>query len=296
MGAGHRARHAALPFQRGLRRGQGTAFGARAAEAVEERILEVGPENVAAFVGEPVQGAGGVIIPPASYWPRVEAICRKYGILLVCDEVICGFGRLGRWFGFQHFGVKPDMVTHGQGPVVRLPADLGGGGGRPHRRDPAREVGGDFVHGYTYSGHPTCAAVALKNLEIMEREDLVGRTATATPAPYLPRRAGGLADHPLVGETRSLGLHRGGGDRRQEGNQPALRRRARQGRARCVRDLCIEQRPDDPGHARHPGDEPAADHQPRDQIDQMVGTIRKSLDQALPVLRERYPEAVVEAA
>ena len=81
-------------------------FSQRAAQAIEDRILAVGPETVAAFIGEPVQGAGGVIIPPESYWPKVEAICRKYGILLVCDEVICGFGRLGHWFGHQHYGIK----------------------------------------------------------------------------------------------------------------------------------------------------------------------------------------------
>ncbi|MCE2987618.1 MAG: aminotransferase class III-fold pyridoxal phosphate-dependent enzyme, partial [Phenylobacterium sp.] len=91
------------------------AFAARAAQAIEDRILEVGPENVAAFIGEPVQGAGGVIIPPEGYWPRVEAICRKYGILLVCDEVICGFGRLGQWFGHHHYGVKPDMISMAKG-------------------------------------------------------------------------------------------------------------------------------------------------------------------------------------
>ena len=98
-------------------------FAARAAGAIEARILEIGPENVAAFIGEPVQGAGGVIIPPEGYWPRVAAICRKYGILLIIDEVICGFGRLGRWFGFQHYGMKPDIV-----------ADLGHGALGAHRR------------------------------------------------------------------------------------------------------------------------------------------------------------------
>ena len=91
------------------------AFAERAANAIDERIVAVGPENVAAFIGEPVQGAGGVIIPPPGYWPRVEAICRRHGILLICDEVICGFGRLGRWFGYQHFGVTPDIVTMAKG-------------------------------------------------------------------------------------------------------------------------------------------------------------------------------------
>ena len=101
------------------------AFAERAANAIEERILAVGPENVAAFIGEPVQGAGGVIIPPPGYWPRVEAICRRHGILLICDEVICGFGRLGRWFGHQHFGVTPDIVTMAKGLSSGYAADLG---------------------------------------------------------------------------------------------------------------------------------------------------------------------------
>ncbi|HEY1415415.1 MAG TPA: aminotransferase, partial [Caulobacteraceae bacterium] len=179
-------------------------FGARAAEAIEERILEVGPENVAAFVGEPVQGAGGVIIPPANYWPRVEAICRKYGILMACDEVICGFGRLGRWFGFQHFGVQPDLVTMAKGlSSGYLP--ISAVGVADHIYDSITAVGGDFVHGYTYSGHPTCAAVALKNIEIMERENLVGRAGGEAGA-YFAQALASLADWPFVGETRSLGL------------------------------------------------------------------------------------------
>jgi putrescine---pyruvate transaminase len=179
-------------------------FAARAAADIETRILAVGPENVAAFIGEPVQGAGGVIIPPPGYWPRVAAICQKYGILLIIDEVICGFGRLGRWFGFQHYGIKPDIVSMAKGlssgylpisatavaaPIV---AEL-------------RRAGGDFVHGYTYSGHPTAAAVALKNLEIIAREKLVERVATDV-GPYLARALLRLNSHPLVGEARSLGL------------------------------------------------------------------------------------------
>jgi len=180
------------------------AFAARAAAAIEERILSVGPEKIAAFIGEPVQGAGGVIIPPAGYWPRVEAICRKYGILLCCDEVICGFGRLGSWFGFQHYGIQPDLVTMAKGlssgyiPISAV-------GVADFIVEALRGAGTDFVHGYTYSGHPTAAAVALKNLEIIEREDLVERTRTVT-GPYLAARLADLAYHPLVGETRSLGL------------------------------------------------------------------------------------------
>jgi putrescine aminotransferase len=180
------------------------AFGARAAQEIEDRILAVGPETVAAFIGEPVQGAGGVIIPPDGYWKRVEAICRKYGILLVSDEVICGFGRLGEWFGFQKFGITPDIVSMAKGlssgylpisatavssPIVET----------------MRTVDDDFVHGYTYSGHPVAAAVALRNLEIIEREKLVDRVRSDV-GPYFAKALKRLAEHPLVGEARSMGL------------------------------------------------------------------------------------------
>ena len=108
--------HVMQPYAFGEGFGEDTqAFAERAANAIEERILAVGPENVAAFIGEPVQGAGGVIIPPQGYWPRVQEICRRHGILLICDEVICGFGRLGRWFGHQYFGVTPDIITMAKG-------------------------------------------------------------------------------------------------------------------------------------------------------------------------------------
>ena len=158
------------------------AFAARAADALEQRILELGPERVAAFIGEPVQGAGGVIIPPRGYWQRVGAICRKYGVLLVADEVICGFGRLGRWFGYQHFGLQPDLVTMAKGlssgylPISATVVS--------HEIiELLREKDSEFFHGFTYSGHPTCAAVALRNIEIIEREGLVKRTAEVT-GPY----------------------------------------------------------------------------------------------------------------
>jgi putrescine aminotransferase len=180
------------------------SFGARAAAALETRILEVGAEKVAAFIGEPVQGAGGVIIPPAGYWKKIEAICRKYGILLISDEVICGFGRLGRWFGFQHFGIKPDIVSMAKGlssgylPIsaTAVSASI---------VDTLRRSGGEFVHGYTYSGHPTAAAVALKNLQIIANERLVERVAEDI-GPYLAKALSRLEAHPLVGEVRSLGL------------------------------------------------------------------------------------------
>lgn len=179
-------------------------FAARVAQSLEDRILAIGPENVAAFIGEPVQGAGGVIIPPDGYWPRIEAICRKYGILLICDEVICGFGRLGHWFGHQYYGVKPDLIAMAKGlSSGYLP--ISAVGVSRHIVDALAEKGGDFVHGYTYSGHPTCAAVALANIAILEDEGLVERTRDTT-GPYLAAALKRLAAHPLVGEARSIGL------------------------------------------------------------------------------------------
>jgi putrescine---pyruvate transaminase len=180
------------------------AFGARVAQEIEDRIIKVGPENVAAFIGEVVQGAGGVIIPPKGYWKRVEAICRKYGILLVVDEVITGFGRLGSWFGFQHFGVTPDLVPMAKGlssgylPIsaVGVSSDI---------VKVLRDADGEFAHGYTYSGHPVAAAVALKNIEIIEREGLVERVKNDA-GPYFSEALKRLESDPLVGEVRSLGL------------------------------------------------------------------------------------------
>jgi putrescine aminotransferase len=179
-------------------------FAARAADALEQRIRELGPDRVAAFIGEPVQGAGGVIIPSRGYWERVGAICKKYGVLLVADEVICGFGRLGRWFGFQHYGLQPDLVTMAKGlssgylPISATVVS--------HEIiELLRAKDSEFFHGYTYSGHPTCAAVALRNIEIMEREGLVQRTAEVS-GPYFNRALNRLRSHAIVGEVRSLGL------------------------------------------------------------------------------------------
>ena len=270
-------------FQEGFGEDQ-AAFRDRAVDAIEQRILEVGPENVAAFIGEPVQGAGGVIIPPDGYWPAVEAVCRKYGILLICDEVICGYGRLGSWFGFQHYGVKPDLVSMAKG-ISSGYLPISAVGVADHIVETLREKGGDFVHGYTYSGHPTSAAVALKNLEIIEREDLVGRVKTDT-GPYLAKGLAALAGHPLVGETRSLGLigaveivsekgtnHRFSGSPGKAGP--------------IVRDLCIQN-----GLMVRAVRDTVVMSPPlilsRDQIDQMLEIISKSLDEAGPILRSQY--------
>jgi putrescine aminotransferase len=179
-------------------------YGILAARKLEEKILEVGPDRVAAFIGEPVQGAGGVIIPPRTYWPEIQRICDKYGILLWSDEVICGFGRLGQWFGAQAMGTKPDVMTFAKG-VTSGYVPMGGVlvGERLGRA--LIEKGGEFHHGFTYSGHPVAAAVALENLAILRRERLVERVREDV-GPYLKQRFETLADHPLVGLAESCGL------------------------------------------------------------------------------------------
>ncbi|MDI5889727.1 aspartate aminotransferase family protein [Halomonas rhizosphaerae] len=180
------------------------AFGRQCAAAIEEKILELGEETVAAFIAEPVQGAGGAIMPPASYWPAVKEVLSRYDILLVVDEVICGFGRLGEWFGSVHYDLAPDLMPIAKGlSSGYLP--IGGVLVGDRVADTLIQEGGEFFHGFTYSGHPVCAAVALKNLELMEAEGVVERVRDEL-GPYLARRWATLADHPLVGEARSLGL------------------------------------------------------------------------------------------
>ena len=179
------------------------AFGEWAASELEKKILEVGEENVAAFIAEPIQGAGGVIIPPDSYWPKVREILARYDILFVVDEVICGFGRTGEWFGSQYYGLEPDLMPIAKGLTSGyLPM-----GGVIVRDEVAKVLaeGGEFYHGYTYSGHPVAAAVALENIRILRDEKIVERVKRET-APYLQKRWQELSDHPLVGEARGLGM------------------------------------------------------------------------------------------
>ena len=179
-------------------------FGLRAAGWLETKILELGADKVAAFIGEPVQGAGGVIIPPATYWPEIQRIVDKYGILLISDEVICAFGRLGHWFAYEKFGYKPDLVTFAKG-VTSGYFPLGGVMVGNRVAEVLIEKGGEFNHGYTYSGHPAACAVALANLELMEREKLVSRVKDDI-GPYLAKRFGALNEHPLVGRAETCGF------------------------------------------------------------------------------------------
>jgi len=182
------------------------AFGLKRAQALETEILRLGEENVAAFIGEPVQGAGAVIVPPATYWPEIQRICDKYDILLIADEVITGFGRTGNWFGSQTFGIRPDIITVAKGLSSGY-APIGAS----VVSDQVAEVinsAGEFAHGYTYSGHPVSCAVALENLRILDEEGIVTRAGTDT-GPYLQQRWATLGDHPLVGETRGVGMMAG---------------------------------------------------------------------------------------
>jgi putrescine aminotransferase len=179
-------------------------FGVRAAGWLEEKILAIGPDKVAAFIAEPIQGAGGVIIPPASYWPEIQRIVDKYGILLISDEVICAFGRLGHWFAYEKFGYKPDLVTFAKA-VTSGYIPLGGVMVGDRVAKVLIEKGGEFNHGYTYSGHPVACAVALANLDIMEAEQLPQRVRGEAGA-YFARRYAELNDHPLVGQAETCGF------------------------------------------------------------------------------------------
>ena len=178
-------------------------FGVVAAGWLEEKILEVGADKVAAFIGEPVQGAGGVIVPPSTYWPEIQRICDKYGVLLISDEVICGFGRLGTWFGCETMGTQPDFMTMAKG-ITSGYLPLGGA----MVSDRVVEVlyrDGDFNHGYTYSGHPVACAVAIANIKLMQSTGIVDTVKNDT-APYLKEKFEALNDHPLVVDAKTCGM------------------------------------------------------------------------------------------
>ncbi len=174
---------------------------------VEELILEAGPDNVAAFFAEPIHAAGGVIEPPAGYYPKLKAVLNKYDVLLVADEVVCGYGRLGKWFGSQVLDIEPDLMATAKGltsgyfplSAVYLTQAIW-----DVMKEGSERLGA-FSHGYTYSGHPVGAAAALANLDIIEKEGLVERAGEM--GDYLHQQLGeALGDHPLVGEIRGRGL------------------------------------------------------------------------------------------
>ena len=178
-------------------------FGLMRARELEAAILDLGVENVAAFIGEPIQGAGGVIVPPSTYWPEIQRIVDKYGILLIADEVITGFGRTGNWFGSETFGIKPHIMTIAKG----LSSGYQPIGGSIVCDEVAEVMGskGDFNHGYTYSGHPVAAAVALENIRLLQEEHVLDHVRNVAH-PYLAEKWQGLTEHPMVGEAKLVGL------------------------------------------------------------------------------------------
>jgi len=182
------------------------AFASRMADSLEQRILREGPDTVAAFIAEPIMGAGGVIVPPATYWEKIQAVLRKYDVLLIADEVICAFGRTGEMWGSTTYGIKPDMVTCAKalssaylpiGAVMVSEAVY-------HALVKESEKIGVFSHGFTYSGHPVSSAVALETLKIYEDDDILGHVRRVAPRMQVGLRK--FADHPLVGEVRGIGL------------------------------------------------------------------------------------------
>lgn len=181
------------------------SLGVAAANKLEEAILREGPDTVAAFIAEPVQGAGGVIVPPPDYFSRIREICDQHDVLLIADEVITGFGRTGRWFGLEHYGIEPDIVQFAKG-ITSGYVPLGGIGVSDTVRDVINSVppGKRWMHAYTYSAHPTCCAVALKNIEIIQNEHLVNRAADA--GRRLLDRLRSLESVEGVGHVRGHGL------------------------------------------------------------------------------------------
>lgn len=180
------------------------AYSQHLIERLERRILEIGADNIAAFIGEPVYGAGGVMTPPPGYWPEVRRLCSKHEILLIADEVVCGYGRTGHWFGSQLYGIEPDIISSAKGLTS---------GYLPMSATILHEAiarvlianGGEWVHGFTYSGHPVSAAVALRNLELIRDENIL-ESVRDRIGPYFQARLGELADHPMVGEVRGVGM------------------------------------------------------------------------------------------
>ncbi|HTL35504.1 MAG TPA: aspartate aminotransferase family protein [Kofleriaceae bacterium] len=197
----------AADYYRGAQAGESEeAFAARLADNLERLILREGPDTVAAFFAEPVMGAGGVLVPPATYFDRIQPILRKYDILFVADEVICGFGRTGQMFGTQTFGLKPDIITVAKAlsaGYVPISANLVSNALYDVLLAQSDKLG-IFGHGYTYSSHPVPAAVALETLKIYEERDILSHVRLV--GAYMQAGLRSHADHPLIGDARGVGL------------------------------------------------------------------------------------------
>lgn len=179
-------------------------FGLQAARALEQKIDEIGADKIAAFIAEPIQGSGGVIVPPATYWPEIKRICKERDILIISDEVICGFGRTGRWFGFETYDFEPDLITFAKG-VSNGYQPLGGVLLSDKIADVLCTGSGDFAHGLTYSGHPVACAAGLATLAILKEDQIVDQVVPQI-VPYFESRWCALAEHPIVGEARAKGM------------------------------------------------------------------------------------------
>lgn len=179
-------------------------FGTKVAQDTLALIDGIGVNRVAAFIAEPIMGAGGVIIPPDTYWPALAAGLKERGVLLISDEVICGFGRTGRWFGCETFGTEPDFLTMAKGLTSGY-VPMGAVGVSDRVANVLSEKGGEFTHGYTYAGHPAACAAAIANINIMRDEKVVDYVADDI-GPYLQKKWCALADHPVVGEAAMTGL------------------------------------------------------------------------------------------
>jgi putrescine aminotransferase len=179
-------------------------YGIRVARELEQKIDELGEARVAAFIAEPVQGAGGVIVPPDSYWPEIRRICQERDILLIMDEVICGFGRTGNWFGCQTYGLEPDLMTFAKA-VTNGYQPLGGVMVGDKVADVLLSHDGEFAHGLTYSGHPAACAAGIATLGILRKKKIIESTASKL-APYFQERLQTLRDHRIVGEVRGVGM------------------------------------------------------------------------------------------
>ena len=179
-------------------------FGIRVARELEAKIEELGEDQVAAFIAEPVQGAGGVIIPPDSYWPEIKRICDERDILLIMDEVICGFGRTGNWFGCETYGLEPDLMTFAKA-VTNGYMPLGGVMVADTVADVLLAHEGEFAHGLTYSGHPATCAAGLATLQILSESNII-ETAGRDIAPHFQARLQELIDHRIVGQVRGRGM------------------------------------------------------------------------------------------
>jgi adenosylmethionine-8-amino-7-oxononanoate aminotransferase len=255
--------------------------GVGAAEAFEQALLREGPETVAAIIAEPVMGAGGVIVPPATYFPRLREICDRHGILLIADEVITGFGRTGRWFALGHWGVEPDLVSFAKG-VTSAYLPLGGVLVSRNVHKVMLEAPADqkFMHAATYSGHPACCAVGVRNIEIIEQENLVERAAVV--GRRLLAGLESLLDLPVVGDVRGLGMMCGVElVENKKSRAPAIGLGGRVAREALSRGLIIR--------IRGGGAEPAIGDTicvapplmtPHETIDRLVDILRASIDAA----------------